>query len=195
MEESKETKDEIRRKIFEQMGSMTEKKKMDMTMALENRLFDFANFVEAKIAMLYMNKHFEIPSAGIIQRSFKEGKIVVLPAFDKPLNKIKLFKVDDIDAETVMGARDIREPDVTICKAMPIERLDIAIIPGLAFDEKGGRIGSGDGYYDRLIPHLPITARKVALAFEEQLLPQINMESHDKYVDIIITEERTIYKI
>ena len=77
----------------------------------------------------------------------------------------------------------------------PMERIDIAIIPGLAFDEKGGRIGSGRGYYDRLIPKLAITTRKVALTFEEQIIPQIPMESHDKHVDIIITEKRVIYKI
>ena len=66
---------------------------------------------------------------------------------------------------------------------------------GIAFDEKGGRIGSGDGYYDRMIPKLPVTTRKVALAFECQIFPQIPMESHDRYVDIIITEKRVIYKI
>ena len=62
-------------------------------------------------------------------------------------------------------------------------------------DEKGGRIGSGDGYYDRLIPKLPITTRKVSLALDGQILPQVPLETHDKYVDIIITEKRIIYKI
>ena len=65
----------------------------------------------------------------------------------------------------------------------------------MALDEKGGRIGSGNGYYDRLIPRLAITTRKVALAFEEQIIPQVPIESHDKHVDIIITENRVIYKI
>lgn len=68
-------------------------------------------------------------------------------------------------------------------------------MPGIAFDEKGGRLGSGEGYYDRLVPKLSITTRKVALAFECQIIQQVPMESHDKHVDIIITEERTIYKI
>ena len=76
-----------------------------------------------------------------------------------------------------------------------IERIDIAIVPGVALDEKGGRIGSGEGFYDRLIPKLPVTTRKVSLAFECQIVQQVPMESHDKYVDIIITEKRIIYKI
>jgi len=76
-----------------------------------------------------------------------------------------------------------------------MECIDIAIIPGVAVDEKGGRLGAGDGYYDRLIPKLPITTRKVSLALEDQVVPQIPAESHDKHVDIIITDKRTIYKI
>ena len=86
-------------------------------------------------------------------------------------------------------------PDASRCKNVPIESIDIAIIPGVALDEKGGRVGTGDGYYDRLIPKLPVTTRKVALAFEGQIISQVPMESHDKHVDIIITEKRTIYKI
>ncbi len=81
------------------------------------------------------------------------------------------------------------------CKQVPIDRVDIAIIPSLALDEKGGRIGAGDGFYDRLIPKLPATTRKVAIALEEQIMPHIPMDSHDKHVDIIITDTRIIYKI
>jgi len=108
---------------------------------------------------------------------------------------MKLFKVDNPDTDLMPGPRGILEPDSKRCNVVPIECIDIAIIPGVAFDEKGGRIGSGDGYYDRLIPKLSITTRKVALTFENQIIPQIQMESHDKYVDIIITEKRIIYKI
>jgi len=195
MEETKETKQEIRNKIFNELNSIPEKKKAQLAGMVQNRLFNFANFIESKIALLYMNKPFEVPTRRIIEQSLEQGKIIVLPTFDNPQRKIKLFKVDDLVSDTIMGSRNISEPDARGCKAVPIECLDIVIVPGLAFDEKGGRIGSGKGCYDRLIPNLPITARKAALAFEDQIVPQINMESHDKYVDIIITEKRTIYKI
>ena len=76
-----------------------------------------------------------------------------------------------------------------------MECIDIAIIPSVAVDEKGGRLGAGDGHYDRLIPQLPITTRKVSLTLEDQVVTQIPAESHDKHVDIIITNKRTIYKI
>jgi 5-formyltetrahydrofolate cyclo-ligase len=105
------------------------------------------------------------------------------------------MKIDNVDTDLTLGPRGILEPDFSRCNVVPIECIDIAIIPGIAFDEKGGRIGSGDGYYDRLIPNLSITTRKVALSFEDQIVPQIQMEAQDKYVDIIITDKRIIYKI
>ena len=71
----------------------------------------------------------------------------------------------------------------------------VLVIVPFAFDEKGGRIGAGDGNYDKLIAKLPATTRKIAIAFEEQVVPQIPMPPRHKHVDIIITDKRTIYKI
>ncbi|VEN73698.1 5-formyltetrahydrofolate cyclo-ligase [Candidatus Desulfarcum epimagneticum] len=192
MEDSKETKDEIRSRMFKKMEAIPESKKTELTRMVRRRLFDFANFIESKIAMLYVNKPFEVPSREIIKKALSQGKIIVLPDFGQPSRPIKLFKID-APGEAPPAAAG--EDDSEGSRAVPIECLDIVIVPGLAFDEKGGRMGSGNGHYDRVMPHLPITARKVALAFEEQVIPQVNMESHDKYVDIIITEKRTIYKI
>ena len=145
--------------------------------------------------MLYINSAYEVISRNIIERCFDYNKIVILSAFDSFTYEMKLMKVDNLETDLKLGPRGIFEPDEMRCNVVPIECIDLAIIPGTAFDEKGGRIGSGEGYYDRLIPKLSITTRKVALAFENQITQQIQMESHDKHVDIIITEERIIYKI
>jgi 5-formyltetrahydrofolate cyclo-ligase len=177
------------------MDTLQEKQKETKTKKIEDRLFDFANFLESKIILLYMNNISEVSSGNIIKRCFKYNKIVVLPAFDNENHQMKLLKIDTLDNSLIKGPRGVKEPDPNQCKLVPIDRIDIAIIPGIALDEKGGRIGTGEGYYDRFIPKLPVTTRKVALAFEDQIVPHIPTESHDKYVDIIITDKRIIYKI
>ena len=151
--------------------------------------------MEARIALMYINYSNEVDTREILKKCFEYNKIIVLPIFDPNKNNVKMLKVDKLDTDLRLGRRGILEPDPKRCKVVPIASLDIAIVPGIAFDEKGGRLGSGDGFYDRLIPQLPITTRKVALALECQIFPQIPMESHDKYVDIIITDKRIIYKI
>jgi len=195
MEENRETKEEIRNDIAKRLAALADSDVEDKTLQIENRLFEFANFLESNIVLLYMNSTSEVNSEQIIKRCFDYDKIVILPAFDTETYEVKLMKVDNLDTGLTPGPRGILEPDEARCNLVPIECIDIAIIPGVAFDEKGARIGSGAGYYDRLIPKLSITTRKVALAFENQIVQQIQMESHDRHVDIIITEKRIIYKI
>ncbi|HWR92013.1 MAG TPA: 5-formyltetrahydrofolate cyclo-ligase [Desulfobacterales bacterium] len=195
MDEIKSAKEQIRKDIAKTLNSLTEKQRTEKAKAIESKLFGFANFLEARIALLYIDGDNEVRTKSILKRAYDFNKIVVLPAFDPERLKVAILKVDHPDKDLVPGPRGVLEPNPARCKPVPLQKIDIAIIPGLAFDEKGARIGSGHGYYDRFIPELPATTRKVALAFEEQIIPQVPTESHDKHVDIIITDKRIIYKI
>ncbi|MDX1709298.1 MAG: 5-formyltetrahydrofolate cyclo-ligase [Desulfobacterales bacterium] len=195
MEEIQITKSQIREEIIQKLTTLSANETAEKTKAIEDRLFDFANFLESKIALMYVNNKSEVSTHHILQRAFQYNKIVVLPAYSSESFEMTLKKVDSLKKDLAMGPRNIVQPHESRCKVVPIEKIDIAIIPAVALDEKGGRIGSGEGYYDRLIPNLSITTRKVALALEDQIVPQVPIESHDKHVDIIITEKRVIYKI
>jgi 5-formyltetrahydrofolate cyclo-ligase len=195
MEEIREKKQEIRDEIASRIAALKPDAVAEKTRAIEDRLFEFANFLESRIALLYTPAANEVATLDIIERSFAYSKIIVLPAFDPETYQMALMKIDDPENDLIEGPRGNLEPNPERCKAVPIDCLDIAIIPGIALDEKGGRIGSGQGYYDRLIPNLPITTRKVGLVFEDQIVPLVPQESHDKHVDIIVTEARIIYKI
>ncbi len=195
MEEIREKKQEIRDEIVQKITGLGESPLAAKTKAIEERLFEFANYLEARIALLYTPALVEVDTRDIIRRSYMYNKIIVLPAYDAETKKIALLKVDDPEKDLIEGPRGNLEPNPERCKSVPLDCLDIAIIPGLAMDEKGGRIGLGNGYYDRLIPELPITTRKVGLIFEDQIVSMVPMESHDKHVDIVVTDERIIYKI
>lgn len=195
MEEIRGKKGEIINNISKIFSKLSANNISEKTKRIEKRLFEFANFIEAKTSLLYINSGYEVVTKDILKRCFDYNKTVVLPSFNFEMQKISLLKVDNLKTGLKRGENGILEPDTSKCKIVPIQFIDIAIIPGFAFDEKGGRIGSGDGFYDRLIPMLPVTTRKVGLAYESQIIQQVPMESHDKHVDIIITENRIIYKI
>lgn len=195
MEEIREKKQDIRDEVANKIATLSADEIDKQRQAIENRLFEFANFLESRIVLLYTPAPNEVDTMEIIRRSCLYGKIIVLPAFDQASHAMELYKIDDLDKDLVQGPRGNLEPNTKRCKPVPIDCLDIAIVPGIAMDEKGGRIGQGNGYYDRLIPDLPITTRKVGLVYEHQIVPVIPLESHDKYVDIVITEDRVIYKI
>lgn len=194
-DETQNKKRELRLQVHKIVSALSEKEFEEKSRIIENRLFEFANFLESRIPLLYISSANEINTLGIIRKSYRYKKVVVLPLANKDRTRFKLLRVDNFDTDLRTDAKGMPEPNPERCKPVPVDCIDIALVPGVAFDEKGGRLGAGDGSYDRLIPKLQSTTRKVSLAFECQLVQQIPMVSHDKQVDIIITEERIIYKI
>lgn len=195
MEEIRENKELLRADILNKIKERDPEEVRSQVSRINERLFDFANYLESKIVLLYTERPGSAPTREIIERTLELGKIVVLPVSAPDSFSFRLMKVDNIARDLKLGSRGFQEPDPKLCKEVPIDCIDIAFIPGVGFDEKGGRLGAGLGYYDRLIPELPIITRKVSIAFEDQIAAAIPMETHDKYVDIIITEKRIIYKI
>ncbi len=193
MEDVKEKKQKLRNEIEEHLAALPDGDIQAKSDQIEEQLFDFANFVESDTSLFYFRSDNAINTRKILTRCNQMGKAIVLPTFEADF-RIKLWKVSDLETDLKPGTRLI-EPDPERCKSVAFDSIDIAIVPGTAFDEKGARLGSGNGLYDRLIPKLPATARKVALALEDQIVSHVPMESHDKYVDIIITDKRIIYKI
>lgn len=195
MEDLKAKKSEIRRSTLAQRDALSKKDRSEKSAAIMKRLFDFANFLEARIVLFYLSHNSEVDTEPMVRKALELEKIVALPLVDPEEREIVPFKVDNLDRDIRPGYRGIREPITQRCKRIPVQHINLAIIPGIAFDERGGRIGYGTGFYDRFIPHLDITTRKVALSFECQIVPQVPMEPHDRYTDIIITEKRIVYKI
>ncbi len=195
MEDAPLTKDALRTTVGKRLGSLSREALARKLAQIESRLFDFANFLEANIVLLYVGNAPEISSRTILAKSLEYRKVLILPAFRPERNEMLLMRVANLSQDLRQGPRGVLEPNPERCKQVPADCIDIAIIPGVVFDEKGGRIGTGKGYYDRFIPLLPTTTRKVSLAMEEQVFSQVPMEHHDQHVDIIITENRTIYKI
>ncbi len=181
--------------VAERLDRFTKEELSEKYNQIEHKLFEFANFMEAQLAFLYTPVGNEIPTQGIIKKALQIEKGLALPVFTDAKNAINLYKISNFNKDLVMCDNYFLEPDIEKCKKISLDEVDIAIIPGLAFDDKGGRIGFGNNYYSKMITKLPETCRKVSLAYEEQVVDQIQMESRKFTVDIIITDKRVIYKI
>ncbi len=195
MDEIKNGKTSILALVADRLENLTKEDLSEKYRLIEHKLFEFANFMEAQLAFLYTPTLNEIPTEGIIKKALQIEKGIALPVFTDAKNAINLYKISNYAKDMVKNANDVLEPEPDKCKKITLEEVDIAIIPGLAFDDKGGRIGFGNNFYNKLITKLPETCRKVSLAYEEQIVDQIQMESRKLTVDIIITDKRVIYKI
>lgn len=195
MEEVKNTTSSILAQVAEKLDEFTQQEIEAKYHQIQKKVFEFANFMESEISFMYTSANDQIDMEPIIRKALEFEKTIVLPVFTDTKNMFNVCKISDYDKDLVLNKNDIREPDTDKCKKVSLEDIDIAFIPGLAFDDKGGRIGFGNNYYTRLITKLPETCRKVSLAFEEQVVDQIQMDSRKHTVDIIITDKRVIYKI
>ncbi|MFK5952800.1 MAG: 5-formyltetrahydrofolate cyclo-ligase [Desulfobacterium sp.] len=195
MHETKDSKKSILTEISERLAAFSSEEMAKKQEIIEEKLLEFANFLEAELALLYVRRAGEMATDKILRISLAARKGIVLPAFSESKHAISLFRINDLDADLKKSSSDRMEPNPDTCKKISLEDIDIAVIPGLAFDEKGGRIGFGEGFYNRLIAKLPETTRKIAIAFEEQIVEHVPMDSRKHNLDIIITDQRTIYKI
>jgi 5-formyltetrahydrofolate cyclo-ligase len=124
----------------------------------------------------------------MILESFYKKNIVV-PISNKKDNTLTLSHLKSWE-ELSLGSYGILEPRTEKIRKTNVEDIDLIIVPGVAFDEKGNRLGHGKGFYDRLLKKTKATV--IGLAFEFQILENIPTDKNDVPVDMIITEKRII---
>jgi 5-formyltetrahydrofolate cyclo-ligase len=146
-------------------------------------------YAAAKTVMYYVDVRSEVRTRNYLATALTHGKRIVVPYCVDGL--LELFHLENMD-ELEIGAYKILEPrqdlrDVAAKRVQP-EDLDLIMVPGVAFDRRGARMGHGFGYYDKLLEHARPDCPLVALAFECQFFPDIPVQDHDVFMDKIITE-------
>ncbi len=129
----------------------------------------------------------EIDTMRLVYWGLSQGKIVVAPRVDFKSKQIELYQILLPSRDLKIGAFGIPEPDPKKCKPVSISSLDLLIVPGLAFDRSGGRLGRGAGYFDRFLAQCK-NIPKIGIAFREQMISQVPLEAHDIRMDQVICD-------
>lgn len=151
-------------------------------------------YERAKTVMYYIDVRSEVRTRHDLPDALTGDKKVVVPyCVDGFLQLFHLTSMDELE----LGMYKILEPradlrDLAEKRVDPTE-LDLVMVPGVGFDRRGGRMGHGKGYYDKLLEHVRPDAALVALAFECQLFPEIPVAPHDVFMDKVVTE-KAIYE-
>jgi 5-formyltetrahydrofolate cyclo-ligase len=147
-------------------------------------------YAAARTVLFYLDVRSEVRTRHTLPAALQTGKRIVVPYCVK--DELELFLLTSPD-ELAVGMYKILEPRPEL-RVLPEKRvapaeLDLIMVPGVAFDRRGARMGHGFGYYDRLLQHARPDAPLVALAFECQLFPEVPTQPHDVFMDKIITEQ------
>lgn len=180
------TKSDLRSHIRQKRKVLDEDHLKERSVRITDNLFSIKEIIDKNSFMIYSDFDNEVMTCYISQRLSDMSKAVFMPVVKG--EDIHIYPLTDDMKVNQFG---IKEPECTGICAKPSD-IDVYIIPGICFDKKGGRIGFGRGYYDRLLADARRDAVKVAIAFEFQLVDDAFSEDHDIMMDYIITENKII---
>jgi len=176
------TKQKIRNTILMKLKTQKEENRNKKSAQLKNKLFRNRVFKKAKTVMFYMPFGGEVDTVDMIRSAQKIGKIVVVPVCGK--NRMMSPCVLKDKGTLLRGPYGIREP--ALKKPVNLKSLDLVIVPGLAFDKQGRRLGRGKGYYDRFLSRISQHSISIGLAYDFQILPSIPTTEYDIDVHKVI---------
>jgi 5-formyltetrahydrofolate cyclo-ligase len=185
-------KGELRKKILNFRRNMSEIEAMNKSTKIAETLFDIPEFKCSRVIMLYIDFRNEVKTGEIIKLLLSQGKRVVIPITDIKNTKLIPSEIKEYPNDLVPGTWGIMEPKEDCIRPIKIEEIDFVVVPGVAFDTLGNRLGYGGGFYDRFLPQTKNGAVFAALAFELQIRDEVYPEVHDQRVHYVITEDRLI---
>jgi len=179
-------KSRLRSEIHTACRGLSAEKHAEQSSAIAKNFFALPEYTEAQAIALYASLPEEVSTDAVIKQTLKAGKRVVLPRIhpDFPLaeNEMEFCEIKKMeDLET--GTFGIREPKEA-CPVVPLKTVDLLVAPVVACDEKGCRLGKGEGFYDRVLENF--SGKTVALAFDCQMVDKIPTEEHDRKIDQIL---------
>ncbi len=178
----------IRQTILAMRKALGAAEKKSMSLLIQRALIGTSEFAAARVIGLYAPVYNEVETAEVMREALSSGKTVLFPAVCS--GGLEFRKIAD-PSELSKGAFGIPEP-CPLCPVLAPDEADLVVVPGVAFDIDGRRIGYGKGYYDRTLHHLEGNGRLVGLCYDFQVTQEIPGEPHDVRMDMIITERRVI---
>lgn len=186
------TKRQWRRAILAAIATLDAGDRHAQEAALVAAFPELPGWAEARTALLYVSAFGEeIRTSPLLSMAYEAGKRVILPRVDRSEHRLRLHAVGDLQAELRPGVLGILEP-LPGLPEVAAESIDWVLAPGVAFDDRGYRLGRGAGHYDRLLPRMRPDCICWALALDCQLVPALPVEPHDIALDGITTPHRTV---
>ncbi|GAB6454463.1 MULTISPECIES: 5-formyltetrahydrofolate cyclo-ligase [Bacillus] len=187
----REEKLRLRKQIIEHMNSLSRERYTTLSEQIAFSLYAQKEWAEAKTIGITLSMENEVNTYPIIEKAWEEGKKVVVPKCNKETRTMSFRKISNFDQlETVYMS--LREPIPALTEEVDADEIDLQIVPGVAYTERGERIGYGGGYYDRYLMHYK--GKTLSLAYSFQMVDHIPIEPFDKNIEKIITEKGTMVK-
>ena len=187
----REAKRALRERILAARDALDDHARADESRSIARRIAALPSFRDAACVVLTLPFRSEWDTRTLMHDALARGATVALPRVNEGSRMIELHRVRDPAAEVAPGYRGIPEPLASLPR-MEAADVEWILVPGVAFDLGGRRLGYGGGYYDRLSPLLSPQAARIAGAYELQIVERIPAAPHDLTVMAIATPSRLV---
>ena len=182
-------KETVRKKMKERLNRQTKLERRTKSKAIQKKLFSRKEFLTSKCMMLYVSKGTaEVETGSIIKKALSVGKKVVLPVTlvrEKDLRAVCFTGFKQSMKKSLYGIYEPKESKPG--KSFNAKKIDLIIVPGVAFDKANNRLGRGKGYYDSFLKRIPKDTPKIGLGFRFQVLNKIPITARDIPLTTVIT--------
>jgi len=157
-----------------------------------HQLLSTREFKNAQMIMIFMSMPTEVETCTLAVKAWQEGKNVAVPRVDWNSKRMEPVEIRSLDVGMETSGPGIREP--VAGTAVPLALIDMVVVPGLAYDRQGYRVGRGRGFYDRFLSQQDFQGVRCALCFHEQLIEEpIPCESHDIPMNLIVSDKEVVH--
>lgn len=188
-------KKEVRRRALDVRNSLEQSWRAEQSQKIVQRLQQSEQYERAEIILSYSSIRSEVETQALNEMILEQGKKLCLPRTYVEERRMSFYPVEDL-SKLKKGYQDILEPEETVPFERQFEQYAnqekqkiLMLMPGVAFDTGGERMGYGGGYYDRYLSQYGIYMTSIFLAFEEQKVQRIPAESYDRKPDMILTQK------
>jgi 5-formyltetrahydrofolate cyclo-ligase len=191
-ESAAKTKIAIRKMIVQKREELGGLEKEEKNTAIAQRLFGMDEFKKSKTVFCFLSTSFEVQTERIIRESLRLGKQVLVPLLDPGGENLKASRIPSMDIDFVIGEYGVRQPAPKFRNIVPFANIDFVVVPGLAFDNFGNRIGYGGGFYDKFFKKITRDVSRVAVSYDFQLFNLVPHSHSDEPVHFLITETKAL---
>jgi 5-formyltetrahydrofolate cyclo-ligase len=186
-----DAKRELRARILRDRDAMPAEDRATASASIAASLLMREDFASSKNVLLTLPFGSEWDTRVLLVAALARAKTVALPRVNLATRMLDICAINRLEHDAAPGYRGIPEP-CAHCALLDVATIDWVLVPGVAFDRDGRRIGYGGGYYDRLLPLLRADVHRIAGAFELQLVERVPAASHDITVEAVVTEAQSI---
>ena len=184
-------KSAVRASVRRVMEGLPDAEARTKAQALAERALSWAPMARARRVMIYLSMSGEAGTGALIDRLLEAGVEVAGPRVDWDSRTISPALITDALADVVEGRLGVPEP-APHAAGVALETIDVVLVPALAFDLRGFRLGRGAGFYDRLLADRRRTGLALGFGFENQVVHRVPTEPHDARLDALATERRLL---